>query len=104
VKYALADCLVKLPGCDAKCGLRAILVISVGGFAEMTYRGLQRRLDALVAHPRLLVGAVALDLGLDVRHEAASTLVWTGNCALGRHAMPGQVVALGRTTPRAYQR
>ncbi len=40
-----------------------------GGLAGVPYGGLELALDRLVAQTPLLVGAVALDLGLDVGHE-----------------------------------
>ena len=41
------------------------------GLTELAHVGLEGGLDGLVAQPRLLIGAVALDLRLDVRHGAA---------------------------------
>src|SRR6266571_1704609 len=51
---------------------RGLGVARVGRLAELAHRGLQRRLDCLVALPGLLVLLVALDLGLDIRHAYAS--------------------------------
>src|SRR5699024_7341590 len=41
---------------------------------ELADRGAQCRTHGLVALPRLLVGAVALDLGLDVRHAETTSV------------------------------
>ena len=60
-------------------GLRQIRgrggVAGVGGLAELADRGLQSRPHRLVAHACGLVGAVALDLRLDIRHESAFAFV-----------------------------
>src|SRR4051794_25140092 len=69
VDDALADGLVELARRDLEGDDRVIDVALVGGLAELADRGLQGRLDGLVAQPVLLVLTVALDLGLDVRHE-----------------------------------
>ena len=66
----------------AQSASRPSRVAGVGGLAELADGRLQRRLDRLVAQPRLLVGLVALDLGLDVRHAAASCFrSGIGRCA-----------------------
>src|SRR6185437_4384897 len=79
VDHALAFGLVELARRGPQRGLRRLAVTGVGGLAEVPARGLQRRLDALVAQPRGLVGADPLDLGLDVYHEEASTFGWVAS-------------------------
>src|SRR5690606_41376885 len=69
VEDALGDGLVELTRGDALVHGGLLDVTRGSGLAGLADRGLQRRLDGLVAQPRLLVGLVPLDLGLDVRHE-----------------------------------
>src|SRR5215207_9492982 len=69
---ALARGLVQLARRVLQGGDRLVPLTRVGGLAEAADRSLQRRLDRLVAQPRLLVGLDALELGLDVRHARAS--------------------------------
>src|SRR5262249_27974142 len=59
------------------------------------HRGLQRRLDGLVALPRLLVLLIALDLGLDIRHAEASLRFWFSSVGAGGFRTRGSP-----TTPR----
>src|SRR5215469_18788609 len=58
--------------------LRRLAVASICGLAEPADRRFERRLDALVAQPRLLVRPDPLDLGLDVRHEGSLEVVRYG--------------------------
>src|SRR5215475_9675888 len=58
-------------------------VAGVGRLAELAHRGLQGRLDGLVALPRLLVLLVALDLGFDIRHAEASLRFWFSSVGAG---------------------
>src|SRR6516164_3344689 len=76
VNDALAGGLVQALRRGAHRHGRRLHVAGVGRLAELAHRGLQRRLDGLVALPRLLVLLVALDLGLDIRHAEASLRFW----------------------------
>src|SRR5262252_6157175 len=62
---------------------RRVHITGVGRLAEPAHRGLQRRLDGLVALARLLVLLVALDLGLYVRHAKASLRIWFSSVGAG---------------------
>src|SRR4051812_10984581 len=70
VDDALGGGLVEQPAGHAGVLLRLRSVAGFGGLAEAANSRLEGRLHRLVAKPRSLVLAVALDLGLDVRHGA----------------------------------
>src|SRR5258708_422591 len=80
---------------------RRFCVTGVGSFAELAHRGLQRRLDGLVALPGLLVLLVTLDLGLDIRHAEASLRFWFSSVGAGRFRTRGSPTnsMAGRNTP-----
>src|SRR5690606_14906055 len=75
VDDALARGLVELTGGSPLQRNGRLDVALLGGLAELADGRLERRLDGLVAQAALLVLPVALDLGLDVRHEEASVKV-----------------------------
>src|SRR6516162_2515325 len=84
VDDALAGGLVQALRRGAHRHGRRLHVAGVRGLAELAHRGLQGRLDGLVALPRLLVLLVALDLGLDIRHAEASLRFWFSSVGAGR--------------------
>src|SRR3546814_8826863 len=74
VDDTLGGCLVQLAVRFATSGDGGVLVAGLGELTELAHSGLQGGLDGLVALVRRLLLAVALDLGLDVRHVAAISL------------------------------
>src|SRR6516165_6774654 len=89
VDDALAGSLVQALRRGAHRHGRRLHVAGVRGFAEFAHRGLQGRLDGLVALPRLLVLLIALDLGLDIRHAEASLRFWFLSVGAGRFRTRG---------------
>src|SRR4051812_19850098 len=74
VDDALGDGLVELARRGHERDGRGVLVATGDGLADPAHVRAELGLDCLVAQPGLLVGADALELGLDVRH------VWTLLC------------------------
>src|SRR5215472_1942206 len=101
VNDALAGGLVQAVRRGAHRHGRRLHVAGVGRLAELAYRGLQRRLDGLVALPRLLVLLIALDLGLDIRHAEASLRFWFLSVGAGGFRTRGSPTnsMAGRNTP-----
>jgi GTP-binding protein LepA len=102
VDDALAHGLVELAACLASQFLGLGGLAGVSGLAEAADVRLQGGLHSLVAQARLLVGAIALDLRLDVRHWCAfaSRMIVTpptpaGPRTKGTGDPPGTQIALG---------
>jgi len=74
VEDALGDGLVQLAGGDAQLSLGGGLVAGLDELVELAHLGANLRADGLVAQASLLVGLVALDLGLDVSHVNTSCI------------------------------
>src|SRR5215831_5357915 len=101
VNDALAGGLVQALRRGAHRHGRRLHVAGVGRLAELAHRSLQRRLDGLVALPRLLVLLIALDLGLDIRHAEASLRFWFSSVGAGGFRTRGSPTnsTAGRNTP-----
>src|SRR5690606_9400970 len=99
VDDALARRLVELAGSLAHQGGRRLRVARLQSGVELADRGLQRRLDRLVAQPTPLVLPVALDLRLDVRHAEASSLLARVDCRRTRPEPDGR----GARNRKQYQ-
>src|SRR5215467_1978301 len=102
VNDALASGLVQVLRRGAHRHGRRLHIAGVSGLAELAHRGLQRRLDSLVALPCLLVLLIALDLGLDIRHAEASLRFWFSSVGAGGFRTRGSPTnsKAGRNTPR----
>src|SRR6516164_10500066 len=101
VNDALAGRLVQALRRGAHRHGRRLHVAGVGRLAELAHRRLQRRLDGLVALPRLLVLLITLDLGLDIRHAEASLGFWFSSVGAGGFRTRGSPTnsKAGRNTP-----
>src|SRR5581483_7845886 len=95
VDHALADSLVQCPaGCD-QLACCPVLVAGCRGLPELTNCSLERRLDGLVAQPRLLVGPDPLQLRLDVGHAFTFDLAFRRRCRCAARCTIVTVVTTG---------
>src|SRR5207302_9887358 len=101
VDHALADGYVELAGGGLQERGRLLGVTGLSSLAELADRGLQRRLDRLVAQAGLLVRLDPLDLGLDVRHEGSLGLRSVGMSSerAGRTSAPHAVEQVSSERP-----